>query len=465
MKLLVNGDWIDGNRLIEVRNPYNDEIIDTVPKASVEIVRKAIDIASRYDFRLTAWERYKILATFSERLLQEKTDFARLIALENGKTLKDAEGEVLRSYQTFLLSAEEAKRLNGEVLPIDAVEGPGAGWGLVIREPIGVVVAIGPFNYPLNLIAHKIGPALAANNPVVIKPASTTPLTALKMAELLLESGLPPEMISVVPGDASEIGDELVTNPLVAKISFTGSTPVGKAICQKAGMTKVCMELGGNDPVIVLDDADLDKAVPAIVTGAFGNNGERCTSVKRIIAQENIADDLVERMVIETRKLKVGDQMDPETDVGPLITRQAAEEIQERVELSRASGSTLLEGGRHEGALYWPTVMDNVKPDHLLVKEETFGPVAPVMRVNTFENAIAMANDTPYGLQSGIFTNDLDKAKRAALMIQAGAVMINKASGFRAEHLPFSGRKDSGIGMEGVKYAVESMSHLKTIVW
>ena len=465
MKLVINGQLVGGNRLIEVRNPYNDEVIDTVPKASAEMVQQAIRTAKTYDFRLTAWQRYEILQNFCRILLQNKNEVARLIALEGGKTLKDAHAEVIRSWQTFLLSSEEAKRINGEVLPVDAVPGVGNSWGVVIREPIGVVVAIGPFNYPLNLIAHKVAPALAANNPVVIKPASTTPLTALKMAEMLLEAGLPPEMISVLPGDASEIGDELVTNPNVAKISFTGSTPVGKAICQKAGMTRVCMELGGNDPVIVLHDADLDKAVPEIVIGAFGNNGQRCTSTKRIIVEDRIADALLERMVALTRKLKVGDQMAASTDIGPLISYKAAVEIQQRVDAAVSRGARVLTGGRHEGTLYQPTVIDQVLPEDMLVKEETFGPVAPVMRVASFEEAIALANDTPYGLQSGIFTNDLDKARRAALMIQAGAVMINRASGFRAEHLPFSGVKDSGIGSEGVRYAVNDMTRRKTIVW
>ena len=261
-----------------------------------------------------------------------------------------------------------------------------------------------------------------------------------------------------------EISDALITDSRVRKITFTGSIPVGKAICAKAGLQSVCMELGGNDPLIVLKDADLDKCIPVAVDGAFGNNGERCTSIKRIIIEEGIADRFLERFAAEAAKLKVGDQMDPATDVGPLIDAATAAEIEDRVSRSVTAGARLVLGNRREGALYWPTILDNVTPDMPVVADETFGPVAPLIRVADFEEAIRVANDTPFGLQSGIFTNDLAKAMAAARRLKVGAVKINKGPGFRAEHLPFGGVKDSGIGREGVKYAVESMTTLKTIV-
>jgi len=455
----------DSERSIEIRNPFNDDLIGTVPKATVEELRQAIEQAATYDYRLTAWQRYEILHQFSGLIKRHFDEFVELISLESGKTVKDSAVEVNRSYQTFLLSAEEAKRINGEILPIDAAAGMVKGLGLVIREPIGVVVAITPFNYPLNLVGHKVGPAIAANNPVVVKPSSLTPLTALKMEELLLEAGLPREMLHVITGDAGEIGTELVTNPNVAKVTFTGSAEVGHAICaQMTGLKASCMELGGNDPLILLDDADLDAALPIAVDGALGNNGQRCTSVKRIIIDDSVADAFIERFTREAEALVVGDQMDPGTDVGPLINEQAAAEIEERVKASRASGSELLCGGRREGALFWPAVLDHVSRDDPIVNLETFGPVAPFIRVKGFDEAIEVANATRFGLQAGIFTQSLARAMEASKRIQAGAVIINNAPGYRAEHLPFGGVKDSGIGREGVRYAVESMTRMKMTV-
>ena len=452
-------------RCIEVRNPFNDELIGTVPMADVLEVQQAIERASTYDFGLTAWQRYEILHQFSGLLKRHFDEFVELISLESGKTVKDAAVEVNRSYQTFLLSAEEAKRINGEILPIDAAAGMVKGLGLVVREPIGPVVAITPFNYPLNLVGHKVGPAIAANNPVIVKPSSLTPLTALKMEELLFQSGLPSEMLHVITGDASEIGTELVTNSRVAKVTFTGSAEVGHAICAKmTGLKASCMELGGNDPLILLDDADLDAALPIAVDGALGNNGQRCTSVKRLIIDDSVADAFIQRFTEKATALVVGNQMDPDTDVGPLITEQAAAEIEERVKASRANGAELLCGGRRDGALFWPAVLDHVSMDDPIVNLETFGPVAPFIRVKGLDEAIEAANATRFGLQAGIFTQNLARAMAASKRIQAGAVIINNAPGYRAEHLPFGGVKDSGIGREGVKYAVESMTRLKMTV-
>jgi lactaldehyde dehydrogenase len=465
MKMLINGQWIDTDGKIGVVNPFNGKLIDTVPMATVYHVRQALRSATMYDHRLTAWERYEIIHNFCYLLKKEENDFVELISKESGKPIKESRIEVERSYQTFLISAEEAKRINGEVLPIDAIKGMRKNIALTMREPLGVIVAITPFNYPLNLVAHKVGPALAANNAVVLKPSSLTPLTSLRMAALFLKAGLPTEMLHVITGDSREIGDELIMNPIVQKVTFTGSVSVGKSICDKIGMKKVCMELGGNDPLIVLRDANIEKAVSYAVVGAFGNNGQRCTSIKRIIIENCIADDFRNLFVEEVKKLRVGDQMDPATDIGPLITEDNAKEIEIRVNSAVLDGAKIVCGGKREGSLYYPTILDNVSPKSLLVTDETFGPVAPIIRVKDFNEAIEMANSTPFGLQAGIFTNDLTKAMIAARQIEAGAVIINNGPGFRAEHLPFGGVKDSGIGREGVKYAIQEMTRLKTVVF
>lgn len=455
---------ITDKRILEIRNPYSNDLISTISCATRNEVLDSIALADSYDFRLTAWQRYEILTNFCLQLKKRAREISLLISKESGKTLTDSNVEVNRALQAFLLSAEEAKRINGEVLPVDAVAGMEKGIAMVLREPIGIVCAITPFNFPLNLVAHKAAPALAANNPVIIKPSESTPLTALTMQEMLLVAGAPAEMIQVLVGDPVEISNVLVTDERVKKVSFTGSAEVGKSLCRLAGMKSICMELGGNDPMIILKDADLDAALPAAIDGAFGTNGQRCTSVKRFIIEQPIADQFINRFVEEAGKLKVGNQLDPETYIGPLINSEAARSIEHRIKKAVKAGAQLLHGGKRDGALLWPTVLDHVTMSNPIVAVETFGPVAPFIRVNSFDEAISTANDTGYGLQSGIFTNNMELAKSAMTRIQAGAVMINKAPGFRAEHLPFGGIKDSGLGKEGIKYAVDSMTRQKTIV-
>lgn len=449
---------------LDVINPYDGSLVGQIPKATKIDAEMAIENAVGYDYRLTAWQRYDMLSAFCELLLQHRDEIIKTISLESGKTLKDASVELTRAHQAFLLSAEEAKRIDGQLIPLDAVAGMPQDSAMVMREPVGLVTAITPFNYPLNLVAHKVGPALAANNPVIVKPASSTPLTALRMAQLMYEAGVPFEMLQVLVGDASELGDILVTDNRVKKVSFTGSVEIGKAIFSKAGMKAISMELGGNDPMIVLKDADLDAAIPIAIDGAYGNNGERCTSVKRFIVEDAIADEFIERFIDATRLLRVGDQMDLNTDVGPLINEREALTISQRVQSAVTNGARLRLGGKRSGALLWPVVLDHVDMNNPIVVKETFGPVAPFIRVADFDEAIQVANDSEYGLQAGVFTNDLRKAKRAIREIEAGGVMINKAPGFRAEHLPFGGIKDSGIGREGIKYAVQSMTRIKTAV-
>lgn len=449
---------------VNVYNPFDNTLIASVPSDDQRSVSAAVTRAETYDYSLTAWQRYSLLQNFCQLLLDQQREFATLIAEESGKTLKDATVEVQRAHQAFLLSSEEAKRITGEVVPLDAVANIDKGQAMVLREPVGLITAITPFNYPLNLVAHKVGPALAANNPIIVKPSEKTPLTALKMRDLLLKAGFPASMVQVVIGDPATIANQLIKDHRIRKVTFTGSVETGRLIMKSVGIKSVSMELGGNDPMIILADADLDQVMPMAIDGAFGNNGERCTSVKRFIVDDSIADKFAQKLVQAASKLVVGDQLHETTDIGPLIDTQAASDIEERIQQATDFGASLLCGGQRAGALLWPTVLDNVCRDNPIVQQETFGPVAPIMRVNGIEHAIHIANDTEFGLQSGVFTNNLASAKMAIEKIQAGAVMINKSPGFRAEHLPFGGIKNSGIGREGIRYAVESMTTLKTVV-
>lgn len=456
-------DYLKIKRL-EVRNPFDNSVLKVLACDNRSSVKNAISLAASYDYYLSAWDRYQILSRLCSLIQSSKSELARTISLESGKTVHDSELEVDRAYQAFLLSAEESKRINGELIPLDSVAGMNSDMAMVIREPVGIVAAITPFNFPLNLVAHKVGPALAANNPVIVKPSESTPLTAIRLRELLLEAGLPEQMMQLVIGDPLEIVEVLCTDDRVRKVSFTGSVEVGKEICHKAGLKEISMELGGNDPMVILADADLDSALPIAVDGAYGNNGERCTSVKRFIIEDSIADEFIERFVVASQRLRVGDQLSPRTHIGPLITAESAIRIENRIQSAVDAGAVLRCGGRRQGALLWPTVLDHVQPTNPIVAEETFGPVAPFIRVKDFDQAIETVNASDFGLQSGVFTNNLRIAKAAVKRIKAGAVLINRAPGFRAEHLPFGGIKNSGIGREGIKYAVNAMTRTKTVV-
>ncbi len=452
------------SHVLNVRNPYDMALIEQLHCMDTADVDDAIDKVCTYDYSLCAWERYEILSSLCALLEIHRAELQQLISLESGKTLRDSGIEIERAIQAFLLSAEEAKRINGEAIPLDAVKGQSHGYAYVVREAVGPVAAITPFNYPLNLVAHKVGPALAANNPVLLKPSEHTPLTALKLRDLLHQAGLPENMLQVLIGEPQTIVRTLASHQRVCKISFTGSVEVGRSICSMAGMKHISMELGGNDPMIILDDADLETIIPIAVDGAFGNNGQRCTSVKRFMVQSSIAEDFVNAFVEATKKLKTGDQLYDDTDVGPLITVAAAETIEKRIKAAMEGGATLRHGGKREGALLEPTVLDYVTMDHTLVQQETFGPVAPFIRVESLDEAIAITNQSEFGLQAGVFTNNLALSKRAVSEIQAGAVFINRAPGFRAEHLPFGGVKNSGIGREGIRSAIEAMTQQKTII-
>ena len=465
MDMLIGGKHISSEDLSEVKNPYNDEVIDTIPIAHRQTADLAITEANNAKESLQEMSAFKVsnkLFDVVEKLKDNREDFAHLLTLEVGKPINESLVELDRSIETLKLAAEEAKRIYGESVPLDAgLNGKGF-FAFTQRLPLGVVAAITPFNYPLNLTIHKIAPAIACKNTVIIKPPTEAPLTVMKFAELLNEE-FPDGVINTVTGYGSEVGDYLVTSNQVNKISFTGSVTTGLMISQKAGMKKVTLELGGNDPMVVLADANLDKAVKGVINGAFLNAGQVCMGVKRIIIEDEIADEFGQKLVGETEKLVMGNPLDAKTTLGTLISEKAAMQVEETVNNAVNDGAEILAGGVREGAFYQATVIDNVTLDMDLVANETFGPVAPIIRVNDVEEAIKVANDTEYGLQAGVFTSDYANAMKCAQEIEAGTVFINKQSTFRTDNMPFGGFKNSGVGKEGIKYAVGEMTKTKLI--
>lgn len=465
MDMLINGKHISSDDVEDVINPYDGKVIDTIPIAHRQDAELAIESANNAKDSLREMSAFKIsnkLFNVVEKLKEKRLEFAESLTLEVGKPINEALLEVDRSIETLKLSAEEAKRIYGESVPLDAGMGGKGFFAFTQKEPLGVVAAITPFNYPLNLTIHKIAPAIACKNTVIVKPPTEAPLTVMKFCDLLDEE-FPDGVVNVIPGYGSEVGDHLVISPDVNKISFTGSVTTGLMISQKAGMKKVTLELGGNDPTVILKDADLDKAVKGIINGAFLNAGQVCMGVKRVIVEDEIADEFAEKLVEATQKLVMGNPMDSKTTLGTLISEKAAIQVEETVNNAVREGAKILTGGNRDGAFYEATVIDNVAPDMDLVENETFGPVAPIIRVKNIDEAIEVANDTEYGLQAGVFTADYASAMRCAQEIEAGTVFINKQSTFRTDNMPFGGFKNSGIGKEGIKYAVDEMTKTKLI--
>jgi len=465
MDMLIGGKHVSGEDLEDVVNPYDGSVIDTVPIAHLQTAQLAIDAANDAKDSLVEMSAFKVsnkLYSVCEKLKDKREEFAELLALEVGKPINEALVELDRSIETLKLAAEEAKRIYGESVPLDAgLNGKGF-FAFTQRLPLGVVAAITPFNYPLNLTIHKIAPAIACKNTVIIKPPTEAPLTVMKFGELLNEE-FPDGVVNTVTGYGSEVGDYLVCSPEVDKISFTGSVTTGMMISQKAGMKKVTLELGGNDPMIVLKDADIDKAVKGVINGAFLNAGQVCMGVKRIIIEDEIADEFADKLVAETEKLVMGNPLEKTTTLGTLISENAARQVEETVNNAVRDGAEILTGGKREGAFYQATVIDNVDPEMDLVVRETFGTIAPIIRVKGIDDAIKVANDTEYGLQAGVFTSDYASAMRCAQEVEAGTVFINKQSTFRTDNMPFGGFKNSGVGKEGIKYAVEEMTKTKLI--
>ena len=464
-KMRVAGKPVDADQRIEVRNPWNGALVGTVPSASPAQVAEAFRKANAYTPKLSRYDRQKILMRTAELLAKRKEEIARLITAESGLCWKDSLYEVGRAYDVYSLAGQLAIRDDGEIYSCDVTPQGKARRIYTMRTPLrGVLSAITPFNHPLNMISHKIAPAIATNNRIVAKPTELTPLTAILLADILYEAGLPPEMLSIVTGNPASMGDAMITDPHADVVTFTGSVRVGKHIANVAGYKRLVLELGGNDPLIVMEDADLDKAAELAVQGATKNSGQRCTAVKRILAVERIADRFVELVLAKARKLKCGDPMDPETDVGTVINERSAKLFEARVADAVAKGAKLLHGPQRQGALFPVTVVDHVPYTCELVHEETFGPVVPVIRCpNDIAEVIRISNSTAFGLSSGVCTNRLDYITRFINELDVGTVNIWEVPGYRIEMSPFGGIKDSGLGYkEGVSEAMKSYTNVKT---
>lgn len=462
--LRIAGEKVPGSRLIEVRHPYSGDLIGTVPKAARDDVRRALRIARDFKSKLTRHDRYKILMDAGAIICARRTDLARLITLESGLCLKDSQYEVGRASDVLLFAANLALVDDGQVFSCDLTAHGKSRKVYTMREPLlGAIAAITPFNHPLNQVIHKVGPAVATNNRVVLKPSEKTPLTAYALADILYEAGLPPEMLSVLTGDPTEIADELLTSPDVDLVTFTGGVSVGKTIAAKAVYKRQVLELGGNDPLIVLEDADIEEAAALAVSGSYKNSGQRCTAVKRMLVQEGVADRFVELLVEKTRAVKYGDPFDPAMDMGTVIDEPSARRFEALVNEAAAGGARILIGNTRRGALYSPTVLDRVTPDMTVVRQETFGPVSPVIRFKTVEEAISISNSTAYGLSSSLCTNRIDLITRFIQELHVGSVNVREVPGYRLEMTPFGGIKDSGLGYkEGVQEAMKSYCNTKT---
>jgi lactaldehyde dehydrogenase len=472
MKMLIDSQWVEASdgAWMEIRNPGTGQVIDRVPRATVQDAEHAVAAAQggREAMRhLTALARYEALIRIANALEARVPELGRLLAQENGKPVPQTRAEVAVTANIFRGFAEEAKRIFGRVMPVDAVRGNERHFAITIRQPLGVVAAIVPFNYPVELWGHKAASALAAGNAVISKPPSACPLTLLTIAGLMEEAGLPPAAHQMITGPGAMIGDLLARSPGVQLVTVTGSTAVGVRISQLAAenLKKVHMELGGNDAMIILADADLEKAATAVVLGRLARgNGQICCAVKRIFVEAPIYDAFSDLLTAKSKALKVGDQLEEDTDVGPLINEQAAKDVEAVVQGAVQAGARLRAGGKRRGAFMEPTVLTDVPVEVDLFKEETFGPVAPLVRFTAIEEALRLANASPYGLQSAVFTQDINRALDIAYRLEAGGVIVNWSSALRVETLPFGGIKLSGHGREGVHDTLDEMTDQKTIV-
>jgi len=460
----IGGEKVSRDRVIEVFNPYTAEVIATVPKATVEDIRRAFSIAKGYKSKLTRYQRAHILDRTAELIRARTDELSDLITSECGICKKDSLYEVGRACDVMNFAANQALIDDGQIFSCDLTPHGKKRRVYTQRDPLlGAISAITPFNHPLNQVAHKVAPSVATNNRMVLKPTEKTPLSALVLADILYEAGLPPEMYQVVTGDPREIADEMLTNEHVDLITFTGGVPIGKYIAAKAGYRRQVLELGGNDPIIVMEDADLEEAATLASQGSYKNSGQRCTAVKRMLVHEKVADDFVELLVAKTKAWSYGDPMDKSLDMGTVIDEPAAKSFEAKVNEAVTRGARLLVGNIRRGALYSPTVVDHVQPDMPLVKQETFGPVSPVIRFKDIDEAIRISNGTAYGLSSAVCTNRLDYIARFVAELEVGTVNIREVPGYRLELTPFGGIKDSGLGYkEGVQEAMKSFTNVKT---
>ncbi len=474
--LFIGGSWRPpgGGTYVPVVDPSTGAPLGEAPVASADDARAAVDAAAASEERwgdLPGHERARLLRAVAERLHSDRETMARLIASEVGKPIVEARVEVDRAVGVYRFAAEEIRHLGGESFPADAYERPAGNeqrFLFSVRDPIGVVVAIGPFNFPLNLLSHKIAPALAAGNPVVAKPTSAAPFTALRLAEHFAAVGLPAGALNVVVGPGRTVGDALVDHPRTRLVTFTGSTDVGKGIAERAGRhaKRVILEMGGMDPFIVLDDAPLDVVVPAAARGVFSYSGQVCTASKRLLIQASIAEKFAHALAERARALRVGPALDETTEVGPLIDAAAVARMEGLVAEARGAGAHVLAGGSRSGgpgSFFAPTVLDDVPPGARVVREEPFGPIAPILRFADVDDAVRIANSTPYGLQAAVYTRDIARGFRLAKRIRAGGVHLNDPTNLRWDALPFGGVKESGLGREGLRYAMQEMTEVKLI--
>lgn len=464
---LIGGQWVSTAAYAALYAPSSGEEIAQIPLADAGTVRQAIDAAEAAATvmrRMPAYQRAAILEKIARLMDERLEEAARIIALEAGKPIKTARGEVIRTIQTYKFAAEEAKRIHGETLPLDAAIGGEGRLAYTVREPLGVIGAITPFNFPMNLVAHKVGPALAAGNSVVLKPASQTPLSAFFLAEIAEQAGVPAGALNVVTGSGASVGDLLVTDPRVKALTFTGSPAVGIDIRNRAGLKRVTLELGSNSAVIIDSDVNLDEVIPRCIFGAFAYSGQVCISVQRIYVVKERFAEFVSKFVAETKKLRGGDPLSEDADYSAMISPRETERAVAWIEEAKQQGARVECGGEVVDRMLQPTVLTGVPAEAKVSCQEVFGPVVLVNSVESVQEAIALVNDSRYGLQAGVYTNNLALALQAADELHVGGVMINDIPTFRVDHMPYGGVKESGMGREGVRYAVEELTELKLVV-
>ena len=469
MKMYIGAAWTAGSSVKEVRNPFDGSVVDTVPAATPDEVERALASAVRgaAEMRELSGHRRSAILAETARLLRERSEeFAQILTREMGKVIGEARGEVARAVETLAISAEEARRVTGETVPLDGAPGGEGKLGFTLRVPCGVVVAITPFNFPLNLVAHKVGPAIAAGNSVILKPASDTPLSGLKLVELLLEAGLPPEGIQCVTGSGGSVGSQLCTDARVRKISFTGSRDVGEAITKMAGLKRVTMELGSNAPLIVMPDADIDKVAAATAATGYANAGQSCISTQRVLVDRRVYADFLDSVTPMVEAISAGNPLDDAVKMGPMIREAEAERVDEWVAEAVEAGARVVAGGeRGQGGLYAATLVADVDPGLRISRDEVFGPAVVVTGFSGLDEAIQLANSSPYGLSAGIFTENIRVAMEFIRRMDYGNLMVNWAPNWRADMMPYGGLKDSGMGKEGPRYAVQEMTETKMVVF
>jgi glyceraldehyde-3-phosphate dehydrogenase (NADP+) len=465
--VLLAGDWRHTGDAVEVRSPYDEALAAVVHRAGPAEIEAAIAAAERafqVTRKLPSWRRAEILEKISAGIAARREEFARTIALEAGKPIRTARLEVDRAIFTFKIAAEESKRIYGEIIPLDWVPGTEGRVGHVRRVPLGPVAGITPFNFPLNLVAHKVAPALAAGDPILLRPASQTPVSSLKLGEIILEAGWPQEGFAVLPS-TTENAAPLVTDERIKLLTFTGSPAVGWSLKSRAGRKRVTLELGGNAGVIVHEDADLDYAVERVAWGGFSYAGQSCISVQRVYVHSNVYETFVDGLVSRVENLKTGDPLDEATDVGPLIDLGAARRVTDWVEEAVKGGAQTLTGGKGEGTLYQPTILASIEEDMLVSCQEAFGPLVGLYRYQDPLQAMRALDRSDFGLQAGLFTRDLNLVQAAFDEIEVGGLMVNDVPTFRIDHMPYGGVKGSGLGREGLRYAIEEMTEMKLLAF